>query len=82
MMMCVQGGLHLAVQGIHLGDPVDLIPEKFHPDQVFPALGGIDLDHVSPHPEAAPVQIHVVAVVLDRHQGPQHVISVFVHPGP
>ena len=78
----VEHRMHLARQRLHLGDPVNLVPEKFHPDQIVSALGRVDLYHISMHPESPPLQIHIIAVILDVHQFPQHLVPVLDHTRP
>ena len=59
---------HLAGDDVDLGDPVDLVAEKLHPDGVVVGVGQMDLQGISPHPEAVAVKADVVALVLDLHQ--------------
>ena len=71
----------LSGQGIDLRDPVDLIAEKLDPVGRAAGIGRIDLDGITPHPEASPLEIHIIAVVLDLHQLPDDVIPVLLHAG-
>ena len=75
----LQRGNEPPAQRIHLGDPVDFIPKKFHPDQIIAALSRIDFQHVAAHPETASSQVHVVPVILDADQLPDHRVPVLRH---
>ena len=70
------------VSTIDLRDPVDLIPEKLHPDRGLRRLRRKDLQHISPHPESAAVEIHVISVILDIDELLNHLITVFLHARP
>ena len=72
---------HLAKQRIHFADTVNLISEKLDPDQIISALCRIDLDRVASYTEAAAVQIHIIAQVLDRNQLMNDLITVLLHAG-
>ena len=78
----LQRGMYLTRQRIRLRDPVYLIPEELNADQMITALCRIDFHHITAHPEAAPVQIHVIAVVLHLDQSPDHIITIPLHTGP
>ena len=78
----LQNGMQLPCQGIHLGNPVDFVSEKFHPDQIVSALGRINLHTVPSHPETAAAQIHVIPVILYINQFPQNLVPFLYHTGP
>ena len=75
----LQRGNEPSAQRVHLGDPVDFIAKKFHPDQAVAALSRIDFQHIPAHPEAASSQVHVVPVILDADQLPDHRVPVLRH---
>ena len=47
--------VYLSRQRFRLHNPIDFVPEKFHPNQIIAALRGTDFQHVTPHAEATPV---------------------------
>ena len=49
----LQCSMQLPAQRIHLGNPINLVPEKFHPYQVIAALRRINLHAVPADTEAA-----------------------------
>ena len=78
----LQRGMYLSRQRIRLRDPVYLIPEKLNTDQMLAALCRIDFHHITTHPEATAVQIHIIAIVLHLDQSPDHVVAIPLHTGP
>ena len=60
--------LHQARDGIDLGDAVDLVPEKFHPDGSARPVDRVDLHGVPTDTEGIPGELDVVALVADLHQ--------------
>ena len=61
--------------GVHVADGLDLIAEELDPHQaVF--IGGPDLEHITPHPEASAGDFEVVAGVLVVDQLPQGAAQV------
>ena len=74
--------LHRAGQGVNLRDPVDLIPEKFHPNGNFSAARRENLHHIPPDPELSPDEIDIVAVILPVHQLVEQLIPLHPHPRP
>ena len=56
----------LAGERIELLQGLDLIAEEFHPQAVF-QVGGHNVDHVAPHPEAARLELQIVALVEVLH---------------
>ena len=76
----VQFSSNLPGQYIHLRDPINLIPEEFHPDRHIRFICRNNLHHISPHPEGSTVKIHIISVILHINQTPQHFIPVFFHP--
>ena len=81
MAMCSSSPLDLAGEHIDLDDPVDLVPEKLHPNRRIRFVGRNDLHHIAAHPERTPLEIHVIAVILNVDQLPQHLVPVFCMPG-
>ena len=75
-----QLSLYLSCNRINLHDPVHLIPEKFDAKSLGVRICGINIQHISFYPETAAFKVHVVAVILDLNQFPNHVIPVFLHP--
>ena len=74
--------LDLAGEHINLGDAVDLIPKELHPHRRVAFLRRNNLQHIPSHPERPPVKIHVVSVVVDIDQFPDHLIPILLHAGP
>ena len=74
--------LHLAGDGVDLTQPLDLIPEKLHPDGGITGVGGIDLHHIPTDPELVADKVHIVALILDLHQLFDQLIPVLLHPKP
>ena len=63
----------LARERIDLPERFHLVAEQVHPDGGV-VVGREDLHHVPAGPEGPPVEVEVVALVLDLHQLAQHVI--------
>ena len=61
-------------------DGLDGVPEQLDADGHALAGGREDLDHVAPDPEGAPVEVVVVALVLEGHQLAQDVVAVPLLP--
>ncbi len=61
----------VAGEGVEARDRVDLIAEKFQAHRLLVRGRGINLDHVAPHPESSPDEIHVVALVEHVDQPPE-----------
>ena len=76
----VQHPVHRTGEGVKVGDPVDLIPEELHPDGVILVVGGVDLHRVPPHPEAVPLEGHVIPLVAVLHQTSQQLVPVPLRP--
>ena len=53
----------LAGERVDHRDPLDLVAEQLDAHRRL-LVGGVHLDGVAPHPELAPDEVHVVAVVL------------------
>ena len=68
--------LDLPRQHINLGDPVDLVSEKFHTDRRVSAVCRENLHHIPPYPEGAAMKIDIVPGVLVLHQFAQDRVSV------
>ena len=66
----VRLGQLLARQGVDRGDALDLVAEQLDADGVL-LVGRVHLDGVAPHPELAPHQVGVVALVLHVDQPAQ-----------
>ena len=69
-------------QRIDLGDPVDLVAKKFHPNGFFAFLRREDFQHIAAHTESSPVEIHVIAIILNIDQGLDDIVPVFFHSRP
>ena len=68
-------------QRLHLGDPVNLISEKFDADQIVSALCRVHFHYISPDTESCTLDIHIITVVLNVDQLPEHFIPVLHHSG-
>ena len=66
---------------INLRDPVNLISEEFHSICYFLRIRRKYFHNVSPDPECAPFEIHIISVILNLDQLLQHLISVLYHSG-
>ena len=75
----IELGFDLSGQGVDLGDPVNFIPEKFHPHCHVRIICWKDFQHISPHAEGTTVKVHVISVILDINQLPHHIIPVLFH---
>ena len=71
--------MHCAGQRIYLCNTVDLIAEKFNPQNIVTALRRIYLQHIPAHAETAAVKIQIIAVVLDIDQLADHVVPILDH---
>ena len=76
----VQYPVHRTGEGVKIGDPVDLVPKELHPDGVVLIVGGVDLHRVPPHPEAVPLEGHVIPLVAVLHQTAQQLVPVPLRP--
>ncbi len=75
MKICSSARSDLAGEGIHRVDGADLIAEKL--DAVGELLvGWMKFDHVAAHAERGPLEIHVVAGVLEIDQLAKHLVAV------
>jgi len=74
-----QTALDFPCQHIDLGDPVNLISEKFHPDCRITVVCRKNLYRVTAHTECTTVKIHVISCVLDIDQLMDHLIPVLLH---
>ncbi len=61
--------------GIQLHDPLDLVAEHLDADHILAAHGD-DLDHIPPHPEGAPAEAHIIALILNPHQAAENVVPI------
>ena len=77
----VQFCMNFPRKRLHLRNPVDLIPEEFYPDQIIAALRRIYFHHISADTEGRTLDIHIVTVILNINQFPQHLIPVLHHTG-
>ena len=59
---------HFSGERVYLGNPIDFIPEKFHPDGSFAASRRKNFHRVPPNTELIADEVNIVAVVLDVHQ--------------
>ena len=72
----VQHPVHRAGDGVEVGNAVDLIAEKLHPDGVVLIIGGVQLHGVAPDPEHIALKGDVVALVANFHQTAQQLVPV------
>ena len=77
----IQLSLDFPGERVDLHNPVNLIPEKLHPDRHIRFIGRNNLHHIPPHPEGSPVKIHIVPVILHIDQLPQHLVPILLHAG-
>src|SRR5690606_24960383 len=64
----------LAGEGVDLDDALDGVAQHLDADGGI-AVGGKDVDGVAPHPEGAPLEGDVVAVVIDLDQVAQQAVA-------
>ena len=77
MATSVEAVEHLAASaGRSSAMALDLVAEELDPDGPVFLVGREDLDDVAADPERAPVEIDVVALVLDVHELPQELVAV------
>ena len=74
-----QFSFDLTGQHINLRNPVDLVPEKFHPDCCIFLIGGDYFQHIPSDTECTTLKIHVISIILDLYQLADHLIPVFDH---
>ena len=67
--------MHVAGERVDRRQPLDLVAEQLDPVADL-LVGRPELDDVPPHPELAPLERDVVAVVLDIHELQQHLVAV------
>ena len=65
----------VAGEGVEAADPLHLVAEQLDAHGLL-LVGGVELDGVAPHPEVAPGEHGVVAVVVEVHQLAQQVALV------
>jgi hypothetical protein len=70
---------HLAGDRVHPQDPLDLVAEELDPEDRL-LVGGQHLQGVAPHPELAPGEGHLVALVLDVDQPALGRLHRVLHP--
>ena len=75
----LQLSLDLSCEHVDLGNPVDLISEKFHPHSGIGFIGRNNLHHISAHPEGTSFKIHLVPVILDVDELPDDLVPVLLH---
>ena len=71
-----------AGHGVDLADPVDLIPEKLHPDSPSRPVGRVDFQSVSPEAELVSGKVQVISLVADLCQLFEHLVQrvLLSHP--
>ena len=77
----VQFRVDLPCERLHLCNTVDLISEKFDADQIVAALCRVHFHHISSDTESCTLDIHIITIVLNVDQLPEHFISVLHHAG-
>ena len=70
-----------AGQGVELGNAVDFVPKKLHPDGQLAHISQIDIHRVAVHSELIAHKIHVVALVLQGDQLFAQLVPLHLHPG-
>ena len=78
----LQFSLNLSREHVDLGNPVNLIAEKFHPDCGIGLIGRNNLHHIPAHPESASLKVHLIPVILDVDKLPDDLIPVLLHTRP
>ena len=71
---------HVPREDVDLRDAVYLVSEEFHPVSHLVLVRREDLQHVSPHPEGAAVEVHVVPRVLDVDEPGDDLVPVLLLP--
>ena len=66
--------LHGAKERVNLGERIHFVAKQLNAVGIV-IVCGIDLDHVSTHPECAALEIGVIAFVEDFHQLAEDVIA-------
>ena len=66
-------------QGVNLGDPVNLIPEKLHPHCHICIIRRKDFKNIPAHTKRTAVKIHVIPVILDINQFVDDFVPVPYH---
>ena len=66
---------------IELGDAVDLVPEKLHPDGKLAHIGKVDVHDIAVDAELIAHKIHIIAFILQRHKLLAQRIALHLHAG-
>ena len=74
--------LSLSGQPVNLRNSLHLIPEKLNPIGLASGIGRKHLQHISPHPEGSPMEVHIIACILNINQLMNNLIPVPHHPRP
>ncbi|OPZ71921.1 MAG: hypothetical protein BWY82_01565 [Verrucomicrobia bacterium ADurb.Bin474] len=64
---------------IQLADRIHLIPPELNPDRCL-HVRGKDIHDLAPHPESAPLELDIVAVVKNLNQTLQKPVPADLHP--
>ena len=75
----LQAAHGLAAQRVDLGDRLDGVAEELDTQRALLFVRREDLDDVAADAERATVEVHVVALVLDVDELPQHMVAVGDH---
>ena len=59
---------NLSRQSFNLTNPLNLVPEKLHPEGMFITRSWENLHHVPTNTEFPPLKVNVIALKLDVHQ--------------
>ena len=68
----------LTAERIDLADPVHLIAKELDPQCMALLMHGEDLEDIAPNSKRAPMEIEVVALVLDVDELGEHVIPIYL----
>ena len=74
--------LNLAGQYIDFCNPVYFIAKEFYPDSSLSTVCRKDFQNVSPYPEGASLEIHIISCILYINQLPDNIITIPFHARP
>ena len=69
-----------APEWINFEDLLHLVSKKLNAHRSFFFIRGEDFHHISPHPEGASMEIHIIALIVNLHQLSQHFVPLNLLP--
>ena len=66
---------NLSCQGFYLTDPVNFVPEKFHPKSMLVSGSWKDFHHITANSKFSPLKVNIIALKLDIHKVIEQLVS-------